>query len=271
MPLIRFGLLRELAARVHDLRARILDRRVPAGAGHRSDRLDARFAVGRRRDRPGRRAVAHQHRARSPSAWPSRCASECASMNKPGEPARRRESASAVRRQSDPEGRLDDAATRARSSRSSARPAAARRRCCARSPGSEQPSRGQDRDRRRRCSSTAPPASTCRSRSATSASCSSPTRCGRIARVFENVAVRPALARRTGRRGRRARQRRRSTNLGLGALAQRAAASAFGRPAAARRDRARARLQPAGRADGRAAVQPRREAARGSARAGCAS
>ena len=43
-------------------------------------------------------------------------------------------------------------------------------------------------------------------------------------------------------------------------------APALGRPAAARRDRARAGLQPAGDADGRAAVQPRRQAARGSAR-----
>ncbi|CAG9188319.1 putative Uncharacterized 50.6 kDa protein in the 5'region of gyrA and gyrB [Burkholderia vietnamiensis] len=42
-------------------------------------------------------------------------------------------------------------------------------------------------------------------------------------------------------------------------------ASTVGRPAAARRDRARARLQPAGDPARRAAVEPRREAARGSA------
>ncbi len=55
------------------------------------------------------------------------------------------------------------------------------------------------------------------------------------------------------------------TNLGLGALAAAAAASALRRTAAARGDRARAGLQPAGGADGRAAVQPRRQAARGGA------
>jgi ABC-type sugar transport system ATPase subunit len=46
-------------------------------------------------------------------------------------------------------------------------------------------------------------------------------------------------------------------------------ASTVGRPAAARRDRARARLQPAGDPARRAAVEPRREAARGGR--GCAS
>ena len=55
---------RELAARVHDLRARVLDGRVPAGSGHRGHRLDARLAVERRRHRSGRGAVADQHRAR---------------------------------------------------------------------------------------------------------------------------------------------------------------------------------------------------------------
>ena len=44
------------------------------------------------------------------------------------------------------------------------------------------------------------------------------------------------------------------------------AAPALGRPAAARRDRARAGLQPARHPDGRAALQPRRQAARGGAR-----
>src|SRR5690349_24942541 len=43
---------------------RSLDRRLSTRPGHRSDRLDARFAVERRRDRPGRRTLAHQHRPR---------------------------------------------------------------------------------------------------------------------------------------------------------------------------------------------------------------
>ena len=55
-------------------------------------------------------------------------------------------------------------------------------------------------------------------------------------------------------------------NLGLGPARRPAAAPALRRPAAARRDRARARLQPAGRAHGRAAVEPRCQAARGGAR-----
>ena len=63
LPLIRHGLLAIVAARVHDLRARILDRRLPARAGHRGHRRAARFAVAGRRDRRGRRAVADQRRA----------------------------------------------------------------------------------------------------------------------------------------------------------------------------------------------------------------
>ena len=47
LPLIRYGLLAIVAARVHDLRARVLDRRLPARARHRGDRRAARLAVGR--------------------------------------------------------------------------------------------------------------------------------------------------------------------------------------------------------------------------------
>ena len=59
---------------------------------------------------------------------------------------------------------------------------------------------------------------------------------------------------------------RRSTQLSLGHLAERFPHQLSGRPAAAGRARARARLQPAGDPARRAAVEPRRQAARGGAR-----
>ena len=65
----------ELAPGVHDLRARILDRRVPARSGHRGHRLDAGFAVERRGHRSGCRAVADQHCAGCRRLAASRCAS----------------------------------------------------------------------------------------------------------------------------------------------------------------------------------------------------
>ncbi len=55
---------RQLAARLHDLRARVLDRGLPARPRYRGDRLAARLAVGNRRRRHRRRAVADQRAAR---------------------------------------------------------------------------------------------------------------------------------------------------------------------------------------------------------------
>ena len=84
----------------------------------------------------------------------------------------------ALRRQPDPQGRLDDAAGAARSWRCSGRRAAARRRCCAPSPGWRRRTAARSPSATT-CSSTPRAASNCRPRSATSASCSSRTRCGR--------------------------------------------------------------------------------------------
>ena len=83
--------------------------------------------------------------------------------------------------------------------------------------------------------------------------------------VFDNVAYGLSL-RKVGGDDIRGRVDTALKNLGLGQLGDAPAAPALRRPAAARRDRARAGLQPAGDPDGRAAVQPRRQAARGGAR-----
>src|SRR5574337_248794 len=77
--------------------------------------------------------------------------------------------------------------------------------------------------------------------------------------------LRLEAARHRQERGGRAR-RRGAEQSGPEPSRRAAAAPALGRPAAARRDRARSGLQPARGADGRAAVEPRREAARGGAR-----
>ena len=84
--------------------------------------------------------------------------------------------------------------------------------------------------------------------------------------VFDNVAYGAEAAQR---RPRRRRQRACTTaleQLSLGHLGAALPAPAVGRPAAARRARACAGLQPAGDPARRAAVEPRRQAARGSAR-----
>ena len=83
--------------------------------------------------------------------------------------------------------------------------------------------------------------------------------------VFDNVAY--GLKLRERRRRPRSRRGSRSAGADRARPSRRAlSASAFGRPAAARRARPRAGLRAAGDPARRAAVQPRRQAARGSAR-----
>ena len=89
-------------------------------------------------------------------------------------------------------------------------------------------------------------ASTCRPRGATSASCSSRTRCGRTRPCSTTSPTACGCARSRRPRSRRA-SRRRSTQLSLGHLARTLPAPALRRPAAAGGARARAGLQPAGR------------------------
>jgi iron(III) transport system permease protein len=63
-----------VAARVHDLRARVLDGGVPAGTRHRGDRRAARLALAGWCHRHRRGALAHQHHP-GRHAPPSRCVS----------------------------------------------------------------------------------------------------------------------------------------------------------------------------------------------------
>ena len=171
-----------------------------------------------------------------------------------------------VRRQPDPEGRVDDAATAARWCRCSARRAAARRRCCARSPAS-------------RCRTRARSASATRSVFDGARGIDVPAEARNLG---PRVPVVRAVAAQDGVRQRRLRPEAAQASAAPTIAARvhdgarrnsrprpprRAlSAPAVGRPAAARRARARAGLQPAGDPARRAAVEPRRQAARGSAR-----